>query len=303
MNMKSSIKAHKFIVLSFISTLLLVGCTKELVTEPYPEGTINGVFSVGNDKKVFFSKGNLQYQASTDTWRFAESQFDVVGLDNKQISDSDTCWIDLFGWATSGFPHGSVCYQPWSSSGNAREYYAYELLGKCNLFDKTGQADWGYNAISNGGNTQNVWRTLKHEEWGFLLKERKTNSGLRFVKAEVDKVNGLVIFPDNWDSTLYKVNKPNEEESMYSDNMIFFSDWLMTFEYNGCVFLPAAGSRDELSVRNLNVSGNYWSSTCTDAYSAGVLSFDFLYLNVYPSGGSSATCRSGFSVRLVKDKK
>lgn len=169
-------------------------------------------------------------------------------------------------------------------------------------FDKTGQADWGYNAISNGGNTQNVWRTLKHEEWGFLLKERKTNSGLRFVKAEVDKVNGLVIFPDNWDSTLYKVNKPNEEESMYSDNMIFFSDWLMTFEYNGCVFLPAAGCRSEQSVRNLNVSGNYWSSTCTDAYSAGVLSFDFLYLNVYPSGGSSATCRSGFSVRLVKDK-
>ena len=138
MNMKSSIKAHKFIVLSFISTLLLVGCTKELVTEPYPEGKINGVFSVGNDKKVFFSKGNLQYQASTDTWRFAESQFDVVGLDNKQISDSDTCWIDLFGWATSGFPHGSVCYQPWSSSGNAREYHAYELLDKCNLFDKTG---------------------------------------------------------------------------------------------------------------------------------------------------------------------
>ena len=27
-------------------------------------------FSVGSDKKVRFSKGNLQYQASTDTWRF-----------------------------------------------------------------------------------------------------------------------------------------------------------------------------------------------------------------------------------------
>ena len=36
------------------------------------EGSLSGVFSVGNGKQVRFSQGNLQYQASTDTWRFAE---------------------------------------------------------------------------------------------------------------------------------------------------------------------------------------------------------------------------------------
>ena len=38
-----------------------------------PEGVINGLFSVSSTKKVYFSQGNLQYQASTNTWRFAEN--------------------------------------------------------------------------------------------------------------------------------------------------------------------------------------------------------------------------------------
>ena len=40
----------------------------------FSEGAINGVFSVASNKKVYFSQGNLQYQASTRTWRFAEHQ-------------------------------------------------------------------------------------------------------------------------------------------------------------------------------------------------------------------------------------
>lgn len=34
-----------------------------------PPGAVDGLFSVGGDKRVWFSQGNLQYQASTDTWR------------------------------------------------------------------------------------------------------------------------------------------------------------------------------------------------------------------------------------------
>ncbi|MBQ5532192.1 MAG: Ig-like domain-containing protein, partial [Bacteroidales bacterium] len=33
----------------------------------------------GQGGKVLFSPGNLQYQASTNTWRFAEHQYDYVG--------------------------------------------------------------------------------------------------------------------------------------------------------------------------------------------------------------------------------
>ena len=37
------------------------------------------MFSVSSTKQVHFSQGNLQYQASTNTWRFAEMQWDFVG--------------------------------------------------------------------------------------------------------------------------------------------------------------------------------------------------------------------------------
>lgn len=42
--------------------------------ENCPDGVINALFSVSSTQKVYFSKGNLQYQASTKTWRFAENQ-------------------------------------------------------------------------------------------------------------------------------------------------------------------------------------------------------------------------------------
>lgn len=48
-------------------------------TNIVPEGALNGLFSVSATKKVYFSKGNLQYQASTNTWRFATNQWDFVG--------------------------------------------------------------------------------------------------------------------------------------------------------------------------------------------------------------------------------
>ncbi|MBQ3676229.1 MAG: hypothetical protein II926_02525, partial [Bacteroidales bacterium] len=51
-------------------------------------GAIKAAFSVSADKKVYFSKGNLQYQASTGTWRFAENQYDIIGEDNANISST-----------------------------------------------------------------------------------------------------------------------------------------------------------------------------------------------------------------------
>ena len=87
------------------------------------EGALSGVFSVSDTKQVQFSQGNLQYQASTNTWRFAENQWDyvgtqipdqyghaggtVIGSDNSNISQTYSGWIDLFGWGTSGWNNGN----------------------------------------------------------------------------------------------------------------------------------------------------------------------------------------------------
>ena len=52
-----------------------------------PDGAIGGTFTINpSGNKVFFSQGNLQYQASTNTWRFAENQYDYIGSDNSNIS-------------------------------------------------------------------------------------------------------------------------------------------------------------------------------------------------------------------------
>lgn len=52
----------------------------ELSFTTSPVGAINGLFSVSATQQVYFSQGNLQYQASTNTWRFAENQWDYVGI-------------------------------------------------------------------------------------------------------------------------------------------------------------------------------------------------------------------------------
>ncbi|MBR1877797.1 MAG: hypothetical protein IJ814_02200 [Paludibacteraceae bacterium] len=74
-----------------------------------------------NGDQVFFSQGNLRYQASTNTWRFAENQYDAIGSANANASNIYEGWIDLFGWGTSGYDNTAndpfaVNYQPWSTS-------------------------------------------------------------------------------------------------------------------------------------------------------------------------------------------
>ena len=54
-------------------------------------------FTVGQGRRVVFSQGNLQYQASTKSWRFAAQQYSVIGQDNRNISSTNSGWIDLFG--------------------------------------------------------------------------------------------------------------------------------------------------------------------------------------------------------------
>ena len=62
------------------------------------------VFSVDEDTRVVFSKGNLQLHNTTHEWRFAEHQYDYVGEVNENPGPDD--WIDLFDWDTGHNPSG-----------------------------------------------------------------------------------------------------------------------------------------------------------------------------------------------------
>jgi len=265
---------------------------------PLDEGVLPGLFSISENLQVRFAKGNLQYQAYTNTWRFAERQYDLIGKDNEKISATYNGWIDLFGWATSGYNHGAENWQPWSGNKDAQSnalHYAYGQASY-NLYDQTGQADWGYNAISNGGNKENMWRTPSKEEWVYILFVRNTASGVRFAKACMNGINGLLVLPDNWKVTTYQLNAVNNSDLNYSNNIISLADWQNVLEPAGAVFLPAAGARTIDGV--YTDLGTYHSSSAgaEDNYGMGFC-YDFLIVRAEGHRGD------GLAVRLVRDVK
>ena len=238
------------------------------------EGALNGAFTINaNGDQVHFSQGNLQYIGSAGNgdenntgayWKFADHQWDYLG-DNGQGSESKTVDRDLFEWGTSGYNHGANCYQPWSTSCSYSDYYAYGS-SNYNLYDQTGQADWGYNAISNGGNQENGgWRTLTNDEWAYLLYTRSTSSGICYAKAQVNGVNGVILLPDDWSMSYYALNSTNTYNVNFSSNVITATQW-STLEQHGAVFLPAAGKRGGIGVFSAGSIGHYWSASSHPIY-------------------------------------
>ena len=110
----------------------------------YPTvGAINARFSVGDSVTVVFSQGNLQYQATTHLWRFANNQYDVIGTGNVLIDTTNSSWIDLLAGALRAI----TTLMPYSTEDTSSHYAPGEM-------DIAGtEYDWGvHNAISNGGN-------------------------------------------------------------------------------------------------------------------------------------------------------
>ena len=263
-----------------------------------PQGAINGRFTINaNGNQVYFSQGNLQYQASTHTWRFATNQYDYIGDDNSNISQTYSGWIDLFGWGTSGWDCGNTYYRPWDSDNSDGNWYG----PRGNNYNLTGiyaNSDWGvYNAISNGGNQTNQWRTLtggSDGEWEYVFDTRSTTSGIRYAKAQVAGVNGVILLPDDWSTSTYSLTNTNTSGASFSSNVVSASQWT-TLENAGAVFLPAAGYRYGTTVSSVGSYGHYWSASC-GGYS-GAWCVNFGNGNLYPS--SHDYRYDGQCVRLV----
>ena len=261
--------------------------SEQIVVKTLPEGTLNGMFSISNDEQIYFSQGNLQYQASTNTWRFAENQDDIVGNDNKNISENYDGWIDLFGWGTSGY-NGK---NPYMTSSTSEDYGDGEndIAGT--------NYDWGVNnAISNGGNQAGLWRTLTRTEWKYLIQTR-TNASSKYGVAKVNNVNGLVLLPDDW-TLPADVTFTSGASGDYAQNTYSAEDWAK-METNGAVFLPAAGYRDGTNVYKVGSNGYYSSSSATYNEYGGYSGY--LYLRSSGVAMSDFNLYDGLSVRLVKD--
>lgn len=292
------------------------------------DGSTNGVFSVSDTKTIRFSKGNLQYQGSSNTWRFAECQFDAVAgksnnhvgenggnvyvnnmlCDNINVSSSYSGWIDLFAWGTSGkmVANGDstyTAYLPYSISGDASDYYYGKSLAGT-------VADWGVNMGSQ-------WRTLTTEEWDYLYQGRagaadKIAYATITTKKNVNgsdvsiEVPGIVLLPDNWVGNPAKC-KPFSASLSFSANQYTEEQWY-AMQATGAVFLPASGVR-KISDKS-NLTNHVWL-TSTKTYAAywtadankngSAMAYWFVGSDDKLIQQQSYTKTAGMCVRLVTD--
>lgn len=241
-------------------------------------------FTVAEGKQVTFSGGNLQYTQSTQTWAFAEQQYDMIGeanVSNGILADK----IDMFGWS------GSTGSAKWGIS-ISQSYSDYS-----GDFE-----DWGTN-IGDG----KTWYTLTVDEWAYLLKYRtnaKNFIGAARINLSADGsqyVNGLVLLPDSWicpaGITFKSGFSGTESIQAYADYQTFgLADW-QHLETTGAVFLPASSIRNGANIIYIQHYGYYWSATPNGASYA-----NYQYTT---SSGAGTGCNDnrylGLSVRLVKN--
>lgn len=283
-----------------------IGSTEGAITEspytyptPPPTGAINGKFTInaGGDQ-VYFSQGNLQAvfasAGSSCTWQFAANQWDYIGIKpannkingNGSVSAAGT--VDLFGWSTAATTYGI-------HNSKVNETYSGSFK------------DWGTNAITNGGNTANSWRTPTNDEWTYFMNTRPgatvdATANARYTDATINTdvsggVNGRIMFPDG-------VTFATDEATTWG-TINANSDWTTkctaaqwtALETKGCVFMPAAGYRTGIEGGGAGERGRYWLATEKGDDSAYSSFFGI-------DSGTAANDyyrRFGRSVRLVKD--
>ena len=262
---------------------------------------LSGVFSVSANKRVQFSRGNLyctrggSAKAYTYSFAFEDEQYDCRSINDGSLIGAyykDGVKNDVTPLNTSGLFQWLV-YKVDDDYGAFTEVVA--ILGYA-----IDVMDWGP-AMGDG------WRTLtggNSGEWKYLFDGRATTSGIRYAKAIVNNVPGIILVPDDWNTATHDLKSTNTSTAAYIDNEIDADTWNNTLEPKGCVFLPAAGSRIQKdfefppAVSCVGTDGYYWSSLAVSADYAFGLHF---YSSVNPTYDNHR--KLGASVRLVQEIK
>jgi hypothetical protein len=201
--------------------------------------------------------GNLQYSpigthecadgtTQPGTWRFAEKQWEEG---------------TMLYWGNTGYNDTikHVNSNDWDAEERiAIKYFTkYETIAQSDISNTYN--DWGvYNAIENGGNTPNKFRTLTRDEWVYLWEQRPNADKLRGI-TKVDGIDCTYLLPDNWENL--DANIPSE---FYSGKQIFdVFPSVNTLLDKGVVFFRKNPEKTNLSD---NSGEGYWSSTYTDKY-------------------------------------
>ena len=267
----------------------------EELEKPNPSQGIGG-FSVSADKQVTFSKGNLQYTQSTNTWSFAENQWGMIGTDN--VTGDSVSFDPIVGFSKSGTALADkIDLFSWSNiATNFGVGFSADNNGYCASF-----VDWGKNQIDN--DAPNTWRTLTVDEWRYLLDTRTNADSLRGV-AQVNGVNGWVLLPDNWvcpEGVTFNVKLGIDLELVENSYDFYAQSFTIEqwskLESAGAVFIPAAGSRIGTDVGGVQFGVALWSATGRDSIKA----FHFRYAGFSRGESGPEEHKYASSVRLVRN--
>lgn len=246
-----------------------------------PEGALQGVFSVSDTRKVYFSKGNLYFDNRKKTMCFEENQFDAPLTEDEELSGH----IGHFYWSSNeSFASRLAEYNdPFSSSTDVL------FTNHPESFEVNGNTEWG---VLTGGNDG---------EWKYLI-DRKDQNGNVLYKYDVsvcDHPSCLIVLPDNWKWGENGVG--NDWQSEYSEATTV--KW-SAMEAAGAVCLPPAGywGTDVQKVKgvflfDVSFKGCYWSASPDGSTNAFGLSFTDD--NINPCLCSFR--ENAYSIRLVTD--
>ena len=239
-------KKTLFLLTAALVCTVFAGCGREEFTHEGSDDVPQHSFSVADGQLVSFSPGNLQFcttgshataeGTASGTFRFAEHQYDYLGQANAAVSDTNSGWIDLLTWGSSGW-HVSPC------SEKDGDYDIESLCGS------EAYADWGvYNAI--GSDAPGTWRTLTRDEWDYLVNRRAASTvdgtdSARYAEATVCGIKGLILFPDRFErpesiDSIVGINL-NSFTLHFADNVYTAEQWAL-LETAGAVLAKAAAT-------------------------------------------------------------
>lgn len=273
---------------------------------------------VSDTQVIKFAPGNLQYQASSGTWRFAENTWDIIGgaeinwagapyntwqiqwygpvtgnttpLEGVQIyntngslctfdeiRETQTAWIDLFGWGTSG-KHANIDpdpkygkptqYQPWNCfNGNHAGFNYDKLYGPYyDEIQNIAGTDWAWEANDmhyyDGTESNYAWRTLTNAEWEYLINNNNKFGYAEFIDPEFQYIDenqhpkalaGFVFLPIGFSDPKCGLNgaafkcAPAGDQQQISDNQFednqYTKQTWQQMEAAGAAFIPCTGVR------------------------------------------------------------
>lgn len=241
---------------------------------------------VGNHKISVSLDGYEQAAKRVDVKKGKEETLDFVLVsEQEQVEKAETprhAAVWPFGPKKKGVFSVSKDRQVVFSPGNVQRRSSKRWTFAEHQWDGGSLIDFeGMQEVVDG-----VWFVLSSDEWKYLLDKRKTQSGVRYVRATVNGVFGIVVLPDDWKNDNFDLKNTN----------ISREDWMYRLEASGAVFLPAAGYRFGNWDKAVGTDGYYWSS---DAVDTPYLRFNSAMLSTMTNVFDH---EYGLSVRLVKER-